>query len=48
MASHQSISFVKSIVRISGYGVFLASPAVCMALLILAEMIGIVEEIGHE
>jgi hypothetical protein len=50
--THQTISFIKSGVRILGYVLlipfsfgFLTIPAV---VLVISELIGVVEEIGHE
>jgi hypothetical protein len=48
--SHQTISFIKSGIRILGY-LLLASPHPLMwaiLALVVSEVIGIVEEIGHD
>lgn len=42
---HQKISFIKSAVRIFGYGALLISLEVGVILLILSELIGIYEEL---
>jgi hypothetical protein len=45
---HQKISFVKSGVRIVGYFVLGIIHPVVASILITSEVIGIVEEFGHE
>lgn len=45
--SHQTISFIKSAVRILGYAYIPFSLTIATGLLIASELIGIVEEIGH-
>ena len=42
---HQRISFIKSIVRIAGYVTILAHIPSAIALLVISEAIGIVEEL---
>jgi hypothetical protein len=42
---HRYISFIKSIIRISGYYVLLFNLEASITLLILSEIIGIIEEI---
>ena len=42
---HQIVSFIKSIVRIFGYGALLMSLEVGVILLILSEILGITEEL---
>jgi len=42
---HQKISFIKSAVRIFGYGALLISLEIGVILLILSELIGIYEEL---
>jgi hypothetical protein len=47
---HQTISFVKSAVRILGYVLLISPHSIWWAVgaLVLSEVAGIVEEIGHE
>lgn len=48
--SHQTISFIKSGIRLVGY-ILLASPHsiwLAVGLLVISELVGILEEIGHE
>jgi len=47
--SHQTISFIKSAIRIAGYGLMYFVPDLFWAanVLIVSELIGIYEEIGH-
>ena len=42
---HQIISFIKSGVRIAGYGLLLYSVPIAVGVLILSEAIGIIEEL---
>jgi hypothetical protein len=42
---HQVISFIKSIIRITGYAVLLYSMPIAVLLLIFSELIGILEEL---
>mgnify|MGYP003626825556 FL=1 len=42
---HQIISFVKSGIRILGYGFLLFNLPIAVALLILSETVGIIEEL---
>lgn len=42
---HQQISFIKSGIRILGYGVLWYSLEIAVILLILSEVIGIIEEL---
>ena len=42
---HQIISFIKSGVRILGYGLLLYSVPIAVGVLILSEAIGIIEEL---
>ena len=42
---HQSISFIKSIVRIGGYMLVLINLEAAVAVLVISEFIGIVEEL---
>tara|TARA_B100001778_G_scaffold218601_1_gene181165 strand:+ start:370 stop:585 length:216 start_codon:yes stop_codon:yes gene_type:complete len=42
---HQRISFIKSGIRLAGYGLLLYSVPVAVGVLILSEVIGIVEEL---
>jgi hypothetical protein len=48
IASHQSISFTKSALRILGYAILILDPVFAIVVLIVSEALGIVEEIGHE
>jgi len=43
--SHQQISFIKSALRIIGYGLLIVSIPVAIFVLIISEVIGIVEEL---
>lgn len=45
--NHQQISFVKSAIRIAGYVAVPLSLTAAAMLLIISEIVGIVEEIGH-
>jgi hypothetical protein len=42
---HQKISFVKSALRLAGYGLLLYSLPIAVGVLILSEVIGIIEEL---
>ena len=42
---HQIISFIKSGIRIAGYGLLLYSVPISVGVLILSEAIGIIEEL---
>lgn len=42
---HQKISFIKSGIRIAGYGLLLYSVPIAAGVLILSELIGIIEEL---
>ncbi len=42
---HQIVSFIKSGVRILGYGLLLYSVPIAVGVLILSEAIGIIEEL---
>ena len=42
---HQRISFIKSGIRLAGYGLLLYSVPFAVGVLILSEVIGIVEEL---
>ena len=42
---HQVISFIKSGIRILGYGLLLYSVPIALGVLILSEAIGIIEEL---
>jgi len=42
---HQRISFIKSAIRLAGYGLLLFSVPIAVGVLILSEIIGIVEEL---
>ena len=46
MNKHTIISFVKSFVRIVGFGVLLINIPTGVIILIIAEVIGVFEEIG--
>ncbi len=46
MNKHTVISFVKSFVRIVGFGMLLVNIEVGVIILIIAEVIGVFEEIG--
>lgn len=45
---HQHISWIKSVIRLAGYGYLWHFTAAGAFLLILSEIVGIAEEIGHE
>jgi hypothetical protein len=45
---HQHISFIKSGIRLLGYALLYYNILVGVGVLILSELLGIVEEIGHE
>jgi hypothetical protein len=42
---HQSVSFLKSAVRLTGYGALLYSIGLGVVILIISEVIGILEEL---
>ena len=42
---HQKISFLKSAIRILGYGLLVVSVPFAVGVLILSELIGIIEEL---
>ena len=42
---HQIISFIKSVIRLVGYGLLLYSVPIAVGVLILSELIGIIEEL---
>lgn len=41
---HQAVSFLKSAIRLVGYGALLVNPLIAVSLLILSEALGIYEE----
>jgi hypothetical protein len=43
--NHDNISFIKSIVRIIGFGVLIVSIPIGVIILILAELLGVAEEL---
>jgi hypothetical protein len=45
---HQHISFAKSIIRILGYSLLPINIVFATTALVLSELLGIIEEIGHE
>lgn len=45
--SHQTISFIKSAVRMLGYTLLPADLFIAGVVLFLSEVIGVVEEFGH-
>lgn len=45
---HQTISFIKSVVRIVGYLALPFSLYAGAGLLVISEVFGVIEEIGHE
>lgn len=45
---HQTISFVKSFFRLGGYVLLLVNLPLAAGVLFFSEVIGILEEIGHE
>lgn len=45
---HQTISFIKSGIRIVGYVYLVIDIGAAMVLLVTSEIIGILEEVGHE
>lgn len=45
---HQTISFSKSVVRILGYIIIPFHLPLAAGILIASELVGILEEIGHE
>ena len=42
---HQRISFIKSAIRLAGYGLLLYSVPIAVGVLIFSEIIGIIEEL---
>jgi len=48
LMTHQKISYSKSLVRIAGYFLLLYSIPMGVGALVVSEVIGIIEEIGHE
>ncbi len=47
MTRHQSISFIKSGLRFIGYGLLAVNLAAAALVLMLAETLGILEEVGQ-
>lgn len=45
--SHQQISWIKSGIRILGYVLLIPTSAAAALVLVVSELIGIYEEIGH-
>jgi hypothetical protein len=45
--SHQQVSFIKSAIRIAGYALLPWNLIVAMTVLIVSEVVGIFEEVGH-
>jgi hypothetical protein len=45
---HQTISFIKSVIRIIGYVLIPIDLWLAAIILVTSEIVGIVEEIGHE
>lgn len=45
MTRHTAVSLVKSIIRILGFFWFFVNPSLAVIILIVAEVIGIIEEI---
>ncbi len=45
--THQQISFVKSAIRIIGYGLIPFHLFAAATVLVVSEIIGILEEVGH-
>lgn len=45
--SHQTISFIKSAIRLVGYGCLVWSMPLAALVLIASEVVGIVEEVGQ-
>lgn len=45
--SHQNISFVKSLIRMIGYGLLPFHMVAAALVLVLSEAVGVFEEIGH-
>lgn len=45
---HQTISFIKSAIRISAYVIIPFDLTLAAIGLVLSEVVGVVEEIGHE
>lgn len=46
--THQQISFLKSGLRILGYGLLLYSLVWAVVVLVVSELLGILEEVGEE
>jgi Na+(H+)/acetate symporter ActP len=45
--THQAISFVKSALRFAGYILLVYSIGWAVGMLIVSEIVGVLEEIGH-
>ena len=45
--NHQQISFVKSGIRILGYALLIPISLVAALVLVVSELIGVYEEVGH-
>lgn len=45
--THQTVSWIKSAVRILGYAILLINPILAVLALVGSEMIGILEEVGE-
>lgn len=46
--SHQTISFIKSGIRIAGYAILTYVHPIAACVLVLSEVIGVIEEFGEQ
>lgn len=45
---HQHISFIKSVIRLVGYSLLPFNISMAAMVLIISEVVGVLEEIGHD
>ena len=45
---HQHISFIKSVIRLVGYALLPFNISMAAMVLIVSEVVGVLEEVGHE
>ena len=45
---HQHISFIKSVIRIVGYALLPFNMSMAGVALVVSEVVGVLEEVGHE
>lgn len=45
---HQHISFIKSVIRLVGYALLPFNISMAAIVLIVSEVVGVLEEVGHD